>query len=63
MKSENLNLGGVIVPIVTPVDNSGNIDFRGLEKLVDWLIGKGINGIFAAGTTGRFSLLFSRTER
>lgn len=55
MKSKNLTLDGVIVPIVTPVDECGNVDFHGIEILVDWLSGKGISGIFVAGTTGRFS--------
>jgi len=55
LKKNNLDLKGVIVPIVTPVDENGGVDFDGLEKLADWLAGKGIQGIFAAGTTGRFS--------
>jgi 4-hydroxy-tetrahydrodipicolinate synthase len=55
MKCENKTLGGVVVPMVTPVDEFGYVDFHGLEILVEWLLGKGIDGIFVAGTTGRFS--------
>jgi 4-hydroxy-tetrahydrodipicolinate synthase len=55
MNKEIQNKGGVVVPLVTPVNGKGDIDFNGLEKLTDWIAGQGINGLFVAGTTGRFS--------
>ena len=43
---------GIIPPIVTPLDEQGGIDFRGLSNLVDRLVTGGVHGIFALGTTG-----------
>jgi len=50
---------GVIVPIVTPVNESGQIDRPGLERLINHLIQGGIRNIFPAGTTGEFARLQS----
>ena len=55
MKNAKRSVEGVVVPLVTPVKENGEIDFRGLETLVGWLARKGIDGVFVAGTTGRFS--------
>jgi dihydrodipicolinate synthase/N-acetylneuraminate lyase len=55
MNKEKQIKGGVVVPLVTPVNVKGDIDFNGLEKFVDWIANQGINGLFIAGTTGRFS--------
>ena len=49
------DIGGVVVPIVTPITEAGEMDFRGLESVTEWLVGKGVHGIFVAGSTGRFS--------
>ena len=46
---------GVIAPIVTPVTTGGGVDFAGLVQLAQWLVSRGVHGIFVAGTTGRFS--------
>ena len=58
MINHNLSLEGVIAPIVTPVRGNGAadaIDFDGLAGFAEWLAEKGVDGIFVAGTTGRFS--------
>ena len=43
---------GVITPMVTPLIDRENIDFKGLEKLLDHLINGGVSGVFLMGTTG-----------
>ncbi len=43
---------GCYTALITPFDNAGEIDNRGLEKLIDFQIENGITGILAAGTTG-----------
>ena len=45
---------GVIVPIVTPVDNSGKFNEKMMRKLVNYLIEGGVHGLFPMGTTGEF---------
>ncbi len=48
---------GSIVAIVTPMFEDGSVDWKGLEKLVEWHITQGTNSIVAVGTTGEASTL------
>ena len=48
---------GSIVAIVTPMFEDGTVDWKGLEKLVEWHIAEGTNSIVAVGTTGEASTL------
>jgi 4-hydroxy-tetrahydrodipicolinate synthase len=50
-------LRGTGVAIVTPFLTNGNIDFKGLEDLVERLITQGINYIVVLGTTGETATL------
>ena len=45
-------LRGVITAMVTPLDEDHNLDEKGLERLMEHLIGGGVHGIFVLGTTG-----------
>lgn len=48
---------GSIVAIVTPMFEDGGVDWKGLEKLVEWHIQQGTNSIVAVGTTGEASTM------
>ena len=48
---------GLICPMVTPLDKHGYIDLITTKKLVDHLIGRGVNGLLPCGTTGEGMLL------
>ena len=50
MKTSKLR--GVVVPMVTPVTSAGNLDEPAAERLIDYLIAGGVDGIFVLGTTG-----------
>ncbi|RLE08763.1 dihydrodipicolinate synthase family protein [Candidatus Aerophobetes bacterium] len=58
-------LKGVVVPIVTPLKrgNQDKIDEDGVEKLCNFLISKGIQGLFPCGTTGEGFLLLKETRK
>jgi len=43
---------GSIVAIVTPMHADGSLDYPGLNKLIDWHIAEGTEGIVIVGTTG-----------
>src|ERR1700747_2705825 len=43
---------GVIPPMTTPLANNGEIDFKLIAPQVDWLIGAGVHGWAAGGSTG-----------
>jgi 4-hydroxy-tetrahydrodipicolinate synthase len=51
MKNE-LKHHGVVVPMITPVTESGDLDESAVGRLVDTLLDGGVEGIFALGTTG-----------
>ena len=58
-------LKGVVVPIVTPLKrgNQDKIDEIAVEKLCDFLISKGVHGLFPCGTTGEGFLLSKETRK
>ncbi|ELZ04165.1 dihydrodipicolinate synthase family protein [Natrialba aegyptia] len=55
-------LSGITCPLVTPFDESGDIDADAFGDLVEFTVDGGIDGIFPCGTTGEFASL-SPAER
>jgi 4-hydroxy-tetrahydrodipicolinate synthase len=53
----NFNIEGIIVPMITPMTESGEVDKQGVIWLINFLIDKGINGFLIGGTTGEGPLL------
>ena len=51
MSLRNL-LRGTGVAIVTPFQEDESVDFTALEKLIDFIIGNGVEYIVSLGTTG-----------
>ena len=50
-------LNGSLVALVTPMMPDGEIDFDTLNKIIDWHIQEGTNGIVSVGTTGESATL------
>ncbi|MCL4423779.1 MAG: dihydrodipicolinate synthase family protein [Actinobacteria bacterium] len=59
---ETLGIRGVMVALATPLDEHGEIDRIGLERLVAHVISAGVSGICPVGSTGEGPLL-SREQR
>ena len=38
-------LKGSLVALVTPMEEGGEVDYESLEKLIDWHINQGTNGL------------------
>ncbi|AKD40990.1 TPA: 4-hydroxy-tetrahydrodipicolinate synthase [Pasteurella multocida] len=57
MSANNYLFSGSIVAIVTPMDNSGEIDFVRLKSLVEHHIAAGTDAIVSVGTTGEAATL------
>ncbi len=51
------NLTGSIVALVTPFCEDGSVDFEALERLVDFHLENGTDGILVLGTTGESSTM------
>jgi 4-hydroxy-tetrahydrodipicolinate synthase len=54
---------GVIVPFLTPFDGRGEVDLPAVPPLVDFLIERGVAGLFPVGTTGEGPLLAAQERR
>lgn len=53
---------GILTPNLTPVDAAGRVDEDMLRRYVDWLIERGVDGLYPNGSTGEF-LRFTAAER
>ena len=52
MKAKSVKFSGLIPPMVTPLDKRRRLDRVGVRKMVEHLLGGGVDGIFLLGTTG-----------
>lgn len=50
-------LKGSITALVTPMTQTGEVDYPALEKLIDWQIREGTDALVAVGTTGEAATL------
>jgi len=53
----DLSLDGVYVPVVTPFDPRGDLDLGVLAAVVEHVLGAGVRGVVAGGTTGEYYAL------
>ena len=54
---KNFNFRGLATAIVTPFDESGEVDYTTLKNLVEWQIENGVDAIVPVGTTGESATL------
>jgi 4-hydroxy-tetrahydrodipicolinate synthase len=55
-------LAGIFTPNIVPLDDRGEIDEAELRRYVDWLIERGVHGLYPNGSTGEFTR-FTAEER
>ena len=58
-----MKLHGIIPPVVTPMTADQELDIPGLLKHIDFMLSKGVHGIFVLGTTGEFYALDEREKQ
>ncbi len=58
----NQKIQGVFTPQMVPLDRSGKIDEPELRRYIDWLIARGVHGLYPNGSTGEF-IRFTPQER
>lgn len=54
MNSNTAKFSGIIPPLLTPLKADRSLNEKELRRYVDWLIGKGVHGLFPNGTLGEF---------
>lgn len=52
-----MKLHGIIPPVVTPMTAEQELDLPALRAHIDYMLAKGVHGIFVLGTTGEFYAL------
>jgi 4-hydroxy-tetrahydrodipicolinate synthase len=57
------SLCGVVPPLVTPLTASDTLDTKGLERLVEHVVGGGVQALFLLGSTGEGPSLSYRLRR
>ena len=60
--SDNQRLTGIFTPNLVPLDAAGEIHEAELRRYVDWLIDRGVHGLYPNGSTGEFTR-FTAEER
>ncbi len=60
--SDKKRLAGIFTPNVVPLDERGEINEAELRRYVDWLIARGVHGLYPNGSTGEFTR-FTAEER
>ena len=55
MTQLNDPIQGIFTPNLVPLDSRGDINEPELRRYVDWLIAKGVHGLYPNGSTGEFT--------
>lgn len=53
-----MKYNGIVTPMITPFNSSGEVDFETTERLLDYFKTQKLTGIFPLGSTGLFPFLF-----
>ena len=60
--SSATSISGILTPLMVPLSPNGDINEEELRRYIDWLIDKGVHGLYPNGSTGEFTR-FSAEER
>jgi 4-hydroxy-tetrahydrodipicolinate synthase len=52
-----IDLKGIITAMVTPFSEDESLDAGAAASMADWLVNRGVHGVFIAGTNGEFHLM------
>lgn len=52
MSKASVRCEGIVVPLVTPIDENEAVDEAGLKRLIDFMAEGGVHGVFVMGSTG-----------
>jgi len=56
-------LEGIFTPTLVPLDNRGEVNEGELRRFLNWLIEKGVHGLYPNGSTGEFTRLNAEERR
>lgn len=53
--SSATSISGILTPLMVPLSPNGDINEEELRRYIDWLIDKGVHGLYPNGSTGEFT--------
>src|SRR3989338_2683967 len=59
-KEGDIMFHGSLVALITPMNVDKTIDFANLERLIEWHIQEGTDGLVILGSTGEFATILSK---
>lgn len=51
------DLRGIMTVLITPFDKNDEVDYKGLESNIEWLISQGVHSFLPLGSTGEYASL------
>ncbi len=54
---------GIYIPLITPFNKDGSVDYRGLANATEFVLNKGADGIYAIGSSSEFVLLTTEEKK
>lgn len=58
-----IQIEGIITAVVTPFDETENVDEQGFRKIINYLVESGVNGLFPVGSQGEFFALVKEEKK
>ncbi|MFP3648936.1 dihydrodipicolinate synthase family protein, partial [Paraburkholderia sp. SIMBA_054] len=56
-KPPTVSIEGIVPVMLTPFDDSGAIDYAGLERLIEWYLAQGSDALFAVAQSREMQFL------
>ncbi len=50
----NFPVPGVLAALVTPIDDAGRVDLATFDRIIDFVVDRGVNGVVVGGGTGEY---------
>lgn len=51
------NFNGIMTVLITPFDKNDEVDYKGLESNIEWLLEQGVHSLLTLGSTGEYASL------
>ena len=61
--SSATSISGILTPLMVPLSPNGDINEEELRRYIDWLIDKGVHGLYPNGSTGEFTRFNAEDRR
>ena len=57
----NFPVPGVLAALMTPIDDAGRVDLAAFDRVIDFVVERGVNGVVVGGGTENIALRYRRS--